>query len=126
VPVYINDTLKRAIALFPKSSKPAILNGPFKVKEYARVPDGRSWSQLSKNEKSAMRDHDFEMVGEELSKKGIAFQRNGGKVTIEGVDYTIHHHHKLGQFELVNSAVHKSVGHIGMAAWHRYLTRGVN
>ncbi|MEQ1905647.1 MAG: hypothetical protein ABL888_15775, partial [Pirellulaceae bacterium] len=114
----------RRIALFPDSVSPHQLQGHFKAKGYAsQTPNGKPWDQLSEAEKNAMRDQDVAAVKAELDKKlgpgnWSSADPDSGKIRINGVDYTIHHHHKKGYFQLVESKVHAEVGHIGMAYWH--------
>ncbi|QDU80100.1 hypothetical protein Pla110_18220 [Polystyrenella longa] len=108
------------IAIFSRSTKPKALQDRIKVTDYARPPAGRSWESLSKDDKLDMRRHDFIEVSEELERKGISHSRDNGTVKIDGVKYTIHHHNKKGQFELIKSEVHRAVkNHVGMALWHR-------
>jgi hypothetical protein len=107
--------------MFPKSAKPGNpkLQKTIKVDNYSKTRNGKRWEKLTDEEVADMRTHDFKEVGKKLRDMGITHTRRGGTVTIGHTKYTIHHHHKTGHFELIESKVHKKIGHIGMAIWHR-------
>ncbi|MEM6470949.1 MAG: RHS repeat-associated core domain-containing protein [Planctomycetota bacterium] len=113
VPMYKSQRFSQSIALFPRTLSPHQLKGPFKARGFSSsTPEGKPWKQLSKKEKSEMRRKDVSAVEQELRRRGIEFtsrSSSSGKVQIDGVDYTIHHHHKKGYFQLVESTAHRQV-----------------